>query len=85
MPQWRRSKRLWDKKIEKATRFKEEEEPKIKCFLVEILESYGKVRSRGLGLVEKGKVARTCQMLKDGANIGMSGGGVDGVMYREAR
>ena len=71
---------MWDKKIEKATRFKEEEEPKIKCFIpkngnVEILENYGKVRSRGLGLVEKGKVAKTCQMLKDGANIGMSGEG----------
>ena len=28
-----------------------------------------------LGLVEKGKVAKTCQMLKDRANIGVSGEG----------
>ena len=81
MPQLRRSKRLWDKKIEKATRFKKDEEPKLKSFMpkngnVEILENYGKVLSdsywekwgsRGLGLVEKEKVAKTCQMLKDGA------------------
>ena len=89
MPQWRRSKRLWDKKIEKATRFKKDEEPKLKSFTpkngnVEILENYGKVLSdsywekwdsSGLGLVEKEKVAKTCQMLKDGANIGVSGEG----------
>ena len=109
MPQWRRSKRLWDKKIEKATRFKKDEEPKLKGFTpkngnVEILENYGKVLNDSywekwdsnaykeefgsfvshvrmaeaaarLGLVEKEKVAKTCQMLKDGANIGVSGEG----------
>ena len=37
-----------------------------------------------LGLVEREKVARTCQMLKDGANIGISGEG-RWAMYREAR
>ena len=40
MPQWRRSKRLWDKKIEKATRFKKDEEPKLESassFLLLIL------------------------------------------------
>ena len=80
MPEWRRSKRLWDKKIEKATRFKKDEEPKLKSFTpkdgnVEILKNYRKVLSRGLGLVEKEKVAKTCQMLKDGANMGVSGEG----------
>ena len=50
MPQWRKAKRLWYKKIERATRFKKDEETKLKSFMpkngkVEILENYGKVVS----------------------------------------
>ena len=34
-----------------------------------------KKKKKGLGLVTEGKVAKTNQMWKDGANIGLSGKG----------
>ena len=50
MPQGRKAKRRWDKKIERATRFKEDREPKLKSFMpkkgeVEMIETYGNVVS----------------------------------------
>ena len=50
MPQWRKAKRRWDKKIERATRFKYDGEPKLKSFIpkngkVEMLETYVSVVS----------------------------------------
>ena len=48
MPQWRRNKRQWEKKIEKVSRFLKESEPTLKTFTpknsnLDVLESYGKV------------------------------------------
>ena len=48
MPQWRRNKWHWDKKIEKASRFLKESVPPLKTFSpknsnLDVLESNGKV------------------------------------------
>ena len=47
-PQWRQDKRLWDKKIEKVSRFLKESVPTLKAFTpknsnLEVLDSYDKV------------------------------------------
>ena len=47
-PQWRQDKRLWDKKIEKVSRFLKESVPTLKTFTpknsnLEVLDSYEKV------------------------------------------